>query len=158
MYREAKDSPHCFVAADVASGMVLPDLISICFLKVEDCHVRPLVDIFANVFDDLTELQNSTFMWVLKMRESKRQKRNDPSIVNLDFLILATESDVDLGCRPSSFWFAAFVGWIAIMADLSLVQGLLRVLLHVFANLHAWRVRTEVTARSMDHLALDDLM
>ena len=135
MYRETKDSPHCFVAADVASGLVLSDLISVCFLKVEDCHVRPLVDIFANIFDGLDRVAEFDVDVGVKGAREQRTVRNDPPVVNLDFLILATESDIDLGCRPSILWFAAFVEWIAIMAGLSLLQGLLRVLLHAFAIL-----------------------
>ena len=84
--------------------------------------------------------------------------RNNPLVVNLDLLVLATESEVDLGCRPSIFWFAAFVERVAIATSLSLLQGSLRVVLCAFPILHARRVRIEATAKSMKHVALDDIV
>ena len=108
MYGEAKDSPHGFVAADVASVWYCLTS-SVCFLKVEDCHVRPLVDVFAKIFDRLDRLAKFDFDVGVKGARKQGTVRNDPPVVNLDFLTLATESEVDLGCRLSIFWFVAFV-------------------------------------------------
>ena len=94
------------------------------------------------------------------VKGGRKQERvsNNPAVVNLDFLVLATESEVDLGCLPSIFRFAAFVERVAIATSLILLQGLLRVVLCAFPILHARRVRIEATARSMNHVALDDIV
>ena len=83
---------------------------------------------------------------------------NNPLVVNLDFLVLATISEVDLGCRLSIVWFAAFLERVAIATSVSLLQGLLSVALCAFPILHAWRVRIEATARSINHVTVDDIV
>ena len=50
---KTKDPPDRFFVADVPAGVVHLDLIPLCLCDVEDCHIRALVDVLADILDAL---------------------------------------------------------------------------------------------------------
>ena len=149
-------APDRFNAADVAAGLVHLDLIPICVRNVEDCHIRALVDVLADIVDAIHRVRKLDIDVGLESAGEKGAIWDYPPVVYLHLLKPATPGPcLDLCSEASVLWLPAplqgYPSWLV-----CLLEKLPWEPLGVLAIVHAWGVRVESAAGTMDHLGFDD--
>ena len=114
--------------------------------------IRPLVHIFANLFDGLCRVAKCDVNMSTEGLGKKFAVWYHPTVVNVVF----TSAALDLAIESTLSKSSPPVWRVPILSDLSLIYEWPWILLYALSILHARGIWIAHPTRTMDHLALDD--